>query len=144
MDPKQTLFRYYNFNNLEQRGSIIAEYVWIDGTGLNLRSKAKTITKPINCLEDLPEWNYDGSSTYQASTHNSEVIMKPVAYFPDPFRGGNNIIVLADTYVWADDQFNSLKPANTNFRCHSKKIFEATAHEEPWFGIEQEYTILET
>jgi glutamine synthetase len=63
MDREQ-LFRYYNYNNLEQRGSIIAEYVWIDGTGLNVRSKAKTITKPVNSIADLPEWNYDGSSCY--------------------------------------------------------------------------------
>ena len=63
MDREQ-LFRYYSYNNLEQRGSIIAEYVWIDGTGLNVRSKAKTITKPVNSLADLPEWNYDGSSCY--------------------------------------------------------------------------------
>jgi len=41
---REQLFRFYNYNNLEQRGSIIAEYVWIDGSGLNLRSKAKTIT----------------------------------------------------------------------------------------------------
>lgn len=141
---REQLFRFYNYNNLEQRGAVIAEYVWIDGSGLTLRSKAKTITKPINSLADLPDWNYDGSSTYQASTHNSEVIMKPVAYYPDPFRGGNNIIVMTETYVWADEQFTSLKPANTNFRHFGKAIFDAGAHEEPWFGIEQEYTILET
>ena len=86
MDREQ-LFRYYSYNNLEQRGSVVAEYVWIDGSGLQLRSKAKTITHKVNSLADLPDWNYDGSSCYQASTNNSEVIMKPVAYFPDPFRG---------------------------------------------------------
>ena len=69
--------------------------------------------------------------------------MKPVAFFPDPFRGGDNIIVLTDTYVWADDTFTHLKPANTNFRHFAKAIFEAADHEEPWFGIEQEYTLLE-
>lgn len=61
---KDQLFRFYNYNNLEQRGSIIAEYVWIDGSGVSVRSKAKTITKPVKSLADLPEWNYDGSSTY--------------------------------------------------------------------------------
>jgi glutamine synthetase len=62
---REQLFRFYNnLNHLEQRGSSIAEYVWIDGTGLNLRSKAKTVTKQIKSLEDLPEWNYDGSSCY--------------------------------------------------------------------------------
>jgi glutamine synthetase len=50
--------------------------------------------------------------------------------------------VLCDTWIWSDGDFKSLKPANTNFRAFAKKIFEAAADEEPWFGIEQEYAIL--
>ncbi len=98
MESKLTNF--FDYKSLSQHASIVmAEYVWIDGTGLNLRSKSRTLTKPVTCLADIPDWNYDGSSSYQASTHNSEVIIKPVAYFPDPFRGGgNNIIVLTETY----------------------------------------------
>jgi glutamine synthetase len=46
MDKTQ-LFRYYDTHSLDQRGSIIAEYIWIDGTGLDIRGKAKTITKPV-------------------------------------------------------------------------------------------------
>jgi glutamine synthetase len=38
--------------------------VWLDGSGIVLRSKARTIPKKITCLEDCPVWNYDGSSTY--------------------------------------------------------------------------------
>ena len=57
----------------------IAEYIWIDGSGLGTRSKAKTIDHKVNSLADLPNWNYDGSSTYQALTHNSEVII--IAWF---------------------------------------------------------------
>jgi glutamine synthetase len=140
---RDQLYRFYNLNHLDQRGSTIAEYVWIDGTGLNLRSKAKTITKEVKSLEDLPDWNYDGSSCYQASTHNSEVIMKPVAFYPDPFRPGGNVIVLCETFIWADEQFKELKPANTNFRNYAKRIYDVSINEEPWFGIEQEYTLLE-
>jgi glutamine synthetase len=61
---RESLFKFYNYGNLEQRGSIIAEYVWIDGSGLTLRSKAKTLTKKVTSIADLPDWNYDGSSTY--------------------------------------------------------------------------------
>lgn len=69
--------------------------------------------------------------------------MHPVAYYPDPFRGGDNIIVLTDCYQWSDSKFTNLVPANTNFRHHAKAVFEAAAHMDPWFGIEQEYTLLE-
>lgn len=133
----QQLFRFYNdLTHLSQRGNTIAEYIWIDGSGLTLRGKSRTITKKVNQLEDLPDWNFDGSSCYQASTHNSEVIMKPVAFYPDPFREGDNVIVMTETYIWADETFKSLKPANTSFRHFTLPIFEAGAHEKPWFGIE--------
>jgi len=141
---KNQLFTYYTYRNLSQKGSIVAEYIWIDGSGLQIRSKAKTIPHKVTSLKDLPDWNYDGSSCYQASTHNSEVIMKPVAFYPDPFRGGDNILVLTETFVWADDKFTHLKPSNTNFRHFAKPIFDAGLHEKPWFGIEQEYSVLET
>jgi glutamine synthetase len=62
--------------------------------------------------------------------------MKPVAFFPDPFREGDNIIVMTETYVWADESFKTLKPSNTNFRHFAKPIFDAAEHEKPWFGIE--------
>jgi glutamine synthetase len=42
----------------------VLEYIWIDGSGGTMRAKAKTIQKEITCLEDIPDWNYDGSSCY--------------------------------------------------------------------------------
>ena len=129
----------------EIRGSVVAEYVWIDGSGITLRSKCRTLdVEEVKSLADIPEWNYDGSSCYQAPTDNSEIIMKPVAYFRDPFRKGNHIIVMTETYKWTDGTCQNLEPANTNFRIHAKKIFDASLDEEPWFGIEQEYTLVGT
>ena len=97
---------------------------------ITLRSKCRTLTKKVESLADLPDWNYDGSSTYQATTENSEVILKPVAFFRDPFRQGDNVIVLADGYVWADAKLDRLIPNNTNFRHFAKEIFDAVEHEE--------------
>ena len=130
--------------DLPQGNNVIAEYVWIDGA-MGVRSKARTIigTSKITSLDQLPEWNFDGSSCYQATTENSEIIMKPVAFYPCPFRGGNNVIVLVENFIWEDNTYTKMVPANSNFRCFAKEIFDANLGEEPWFGIEQEYTLLQ-
>jgi glutamine synthetase len=114
---------------------ITATYVWIGGSGQDLRSKSRTLHGKPASAADLPEWNYDGSSTGQAPGHNSEVILKPQAIFKDPFRLGENILVMCDTY---DPQGN---PIPTNTRAPANVVFEKTKDEKSWFGIEQEYTI---
>jgi glutamine synthetase len=134
---------HYLKGELPQHGKIIAEYVWIDGTGIGVRSKCRTLSKAVTDLSELSEWNYDGSSTEQAVTENSEVILKPVSYFPDPFRGGDNILVMCSTYKWANAEKTDLIPTNTNFRHFAEPIFEKTVDHHPWFGIEQEYTLFE-
>jgi glutamine synthetase len=130
-----------DLKNLDQGGKIIAEYIWIDGA-MGLRSKCRTLQSKVTSVSELPEWNFDGSSCYQATTENSEIIIKPVAFFPDPFRQGDNIFVLCEAFTWEDTNYKNLVPANTNFRAFAKPIFDAGADEEPWYGIEQEYTIL--
>lgn len=54
------------FLALPQNGKVAAEYVWIGGSGSDLRSKTKTLEKVPKDVKDLPKWNYDGSSTGQA------------------------------------------------------------------------------
>jgi glutamine synthetase len=129
-------------HGLEQHGKIVAEYIWLDGTGITLRSKCRTLSKKIETVGDLPDWNYDGSSCYQAPTENSEIILRPVAFFPDPFRQGDNIMVLCETFAWEDTTYKNLVPCNTNFRHHAVKIWDACTDEEPWYGVEQEYQML--
>lgn len=136
METKKLLTEKFDYLKLDQGKKTVVEYVWIGGTGLDLRSKAKTYEKEILTVEDLDEWNYDGSSTYQAPTNNSEVLLRPVALFLDPFRLAPNKIALCEAYT-VDG-----KPVNSNFRHFCKKIFDKGFKEfEPWFGIEQEYTL---
>lgn len=65
------------FQVLSQQGKVAAEYVWIGGTGSDLRSKTKTLSKKPSKVEDLPVWNFDGSSTGQAPGSDSEVFLVP-------------------------------------------------------------------
>jgi len=120
---------------LDQKGSIMAEYVWIDGSG-GLRSKSRTLPKAVKDVSELPEWNFDGSSTGQAPGDNSDVYLRPKAFFPDPIRLGDNIMVM--TECWMSDG----KPNSYNFRHSAEVVIDAYKEEEYWFGFEQEYTLL--
>lgn len=111
-------------------------YVWIDGSGESLRCKTKTVEFIPQKPEELPIWNFDGSSTGQAEGSNSDVYLHPVALFNDPFRRGHNKIVLCETYKY------NKKPTDTNFRKPCNEVMQKAKAHIPWFGIEQEYTLL--
>ena len=89
------------FNELTPAKSNVcqATYVWIGNcdNGPNLRSKTRTLLNTPKTLEELPVWNYDGSSTGQATTGDSELWLKPVFFCPDPFNRGTSILVLCET-----------------------------------------------
>ena len=76
---------------------ITAQYIWIDGQKptAKLRSKTKVIDQ-VKKLEDIPDWGYDGSSTFQATGHHSDLQLKPVRYVPDPLHRENDILVLCE------------------------------------------------
>jgi len=117
-------------------GCVLAEYVWLDARGTP-RSKTMTMTSAPSTPADLRVWNYDGSSTEQAEGHNSEVLLYPRAIFKDPFRGAPHVLVLAEAYNAWDKQ-----PSIGNSRAECAALMEKYADLDPWFGIEQEYTLM--
>lgn len=116
---------------------ITAEYIWIDGTGEHVRAKARTLDFVPEVVCQLPIWSYDGSSTYQAKGEDSDVYLMPVALYPDPFRGGDNKLVLCETYD------SNKEPTPTNHRKCCFETMTKAADQKPWFGLEQEYTLLD-
>lgn len=113
----------------------LVEYIWLD-CNKELRSKTRVYNKCINNIDEVLEWNFDGSSTGQASGKDSEIILKPCALFNDPFRDTNDKLVLCDTY------YSDGISLENNFRYWANDIFNSKLEEEPWFGLEQEYFII--
>ncbi len=111
------------------------EYIWLDGykPTQSLRSKTKVVSDFGGKLEDAGNWNFDGSSTEQASGGESDTLLKPVAVYQDPDRfGGNGWLVMCEV-LNADGT-----PHESNGR--------ATIEDDDadfWFGFEQEYTLID-
>ncbi len=131
-----TLKDRYNFNN-QQR--VVAEYVWFDGYG-ELRSKIKILDSGTYSVENMPIWNFDGSSTRQGTAEHSEIILRPVQVYKNPFHPGG-FLVLCETYTQDDD--GSLRSHQSNIRYRAQQHFQYAKYYQPWYGIEQEYFILE-
>jgi len=115
-------------------------YIWIDGTSptQTLRSKVKIVPHKEQSitLNDFPQWNFDGSSTYQATGHDSDLVLQPICFVDDPILGTGNYLALCDV----------LNPDGTphvsNKRARLVQMMEkfGKAH-DPWLGFEQEYTL---
>ncbi len=122
---------------------VILEYVWIDAFG-GLRSKTKVLPGVKYIHNDIPEWNFDGSSTGQATGFKSDVILKHTEVFKDPFRRNiknfigediNCYLVMCDTYL------PNGEPHSTNARVKCAELANQTINMDPLFGIEQEYIL---
>lgn len=115
------------------------EYVWLDGQKptAQLRSKTKVISGPVTKLSDIPDWGFDGSSTEQAEGKFSDCRLKPVFFIKDPLRGDPHLLVMCEVYEANGD------PHSTNTRAALRALAKKHAKHEPWFGIEQEYTLFQ-
>lgn len=112
-----------------------AEYIWIDGhvPTKEVRSKTRVLADGV----EPGIWGYDGSSTNQAPGDKSDIVLQPVASFPDPIRGGDNILVMCETF------FVDMTPIPTNTRALARAAEDKYGDQEPWFGLEQEYTLID-
>lgn len=112
---------------------ITVEYVWLDGADdmPQLRSKTRVFDKQ-HALSELPEWSFDGGSTYQGCVGDSDRTLKPVRLYKDPFSEGNYMVLC--------EVMNPEGGAHTtNTRA---RLAEMVADDESmWFGFEQEYTL---
>ena len=105
------------------------EYIWLDGYTPLASLRSKTTIKEFSGfpkLTDLPVWGFDGSSTQQAEGKSSDIVLKPVAVYPDSTRK-NGVLVMCETFLHT----GVAHPSNSR----------ATIPDDPdtWFGFEQEY-----
>ena len=140
---------------VKNKRPVLFEYIWIDGAN-QLRSKNRVLFINANLCgknyldnlryQDIPEyfsvpkWNFDGSSTKQAEVTNSEVILVPVSGYIDPFLTTETQLaycVLCETYL------PDGTPHESNTRQKANEIFTKFPNEEPWYGIEQEFFVMD-
>lgn len=135
-----------SFRQLDQSGKIIAEYVWIDNdwkeetyvAPRGLCSKSMTLDSAPRGVSDLPVWSYSGEE-------ENDIMLVPRRIYRDPFRRGNNILVLADTHEEPTEGSGVLhgRATSYNTRASCEAVMLRAAGEDPWFGIEQEYYLLD-
>ena len=122
------------------------EYIWLDGYSTpNIRSKSKycnipSATSASVCVDDVPEWGFDGSSTQQAEGGSSDCVLKPVALYKntvDKHCCVNSYIVLCEVF---DVDGN---PHKTNNRATLRESVKRYTNSDMLFGIEQEYIIMD-
>jgi glutamine synthetase len=71
MQPDQYNLKSFNYAGWDAAldGKVLfAEYIWVDGSGKNMRSKTKIMDSEVNSVADLEWWTFDGSSCSMATT----------------------------------------------------------------------------
>lgn len=119
---------------------IMLEYIWLDGYQTpNLRSKVKIISwdskaKPLT-LTNIPPWNFDGSSTRQATGSDSECMLRPARMYKCNCPDQRKVFVFCEVYD------SSGVPHKTNHRAKLRTILRNHQEQKFWWGFEQEYFI---
>ena len=84
----------------------------------------------------------------QAEGSNSDTYLHPVKMYPDPFRGGDNVMVMCQTYRSASIHLFQIimnltmfgrydnTPTATNHRLACAEVMKKVEDQKPWFGEE--------
>jgi glutamine synthetase len=115
---------------------IHVDYVWVDGLPSPLiRSKTKVLNPEVGKDGDfelqIGEWNFDGSSTSQATTSDSERILSPKRLYQ---LSPQHYVALCEV----DNPDKDRSPHVTNHRAPVRKRLNENA-EGIWIGFEQEF-----
>lgn len=81
----------------------------------------------------MPLWSFGVGD----DPDDSDATLTPVAVFKDPFLRGKHKLVVSDVS-------RNGKPCGPNGRAACKETLDRCADQKIWFGIEQEYTILDS
>ncbi|PNH06848.1 Glutamine synthetase cytosolic isozyme [Tetrabaena socialis] len=140
----------------EVTAQVMAEYIWLMGGAGQLRSKTKVLESKPSSPEEVPVMVVASDSS-ESSEPSYELFLKPRKIFRDPFRGGDHILVLCDTFcsalaaqvasepssaVAGPGATAVLQPAESNSRVACENVQKVVAHEEPVFAAEQEYAVV--
>ena len=117
---------------------IHVDYVWVDGLESSLiRSKTKIINPKVasDGEYEIPvaEWNFDGSSTMQATTSDSERIIQPQRVYKLSDR---HYVALCEVCYPDTDR----TPHESNYRAKLRESLSSGGElKEMWLGFEQEF-----
>ena len=126
------------------------DYVWLGGsTTQEFRNKTRYShievenpqTQPQlgEVLSQVPEWSFDGSSTNQSEPEYSDLLLRPVKIYPNPFamQGQGSM----PSFIVFCEVFNvDGTPHETNTRSKLREIVDSTENNSSLiFGVEQEY-----
>lgn len=111
----------------------VIEYIWVGGNN-SLRSKNRVLNQLSHIhISEIPEWNFDGSSTGQADTQKSELKLKPVKMCRSPFK-------YVDYLVLCEVINQDGSPHETNTRSKVSRYFDLNDNNNHTsFGFEQEF-----
>ena len=117
---------------------IQVEYVWNDSNDDIVRSKTITVGLIPEKPEDVPTTPLGMPLLLPTGAYSTiEYVLKPVRLYKDPFRRGNNVLALCEVMKFDGE------PCSFNTRASCVRVMEQASKHEPWFGIEQEYVLMD-